>query len=69
MRCKDARSFVHCLQILNQVRTLPTTHTQLDVTFPKMPCSWLSLDTMDVSGDLHLDVVRLVCGFESLSTN
>ena len=30
---------------------------QLDVTFPYMPCEWMSLDTMDVSGDLHLDVV------------
>ncbi len=29
---------------------------QVDVTFPRMPCSWLSLDTMDVSGDMHLDV-------------
>lgn len=28
----------------------------LDVTFPRMPCSWTSLDVMDVSGDLHLDV-------------
>jgi hypothetical protein len=23
-----------------------------------MPCSWLSLDAMDISGDMHLDVVR-----------
>ncbi len=29
------------------------------MTFPYMPCSWLSLDTMDISGDLHLDVVSL----------
>lgn len=27
-----------------------------DVTFPKMPCSWLSLDAMDISGEMHLDV-------------
>lgn len=33
---------------------------QVDVTFPKMPCAWLSLDAMDISGDLHLDVVSLV---------
>ncbi|KAF5837666.1 endoplasmic reticulum vesicle transporter-domain-containing protein [Dunaliella salina] len=31
---------------------------QVDVTFPRMPCSWLSLDTMDVSGELHLDVMH-----------
>ncbi len=40
----------------------PRTHdppSQVDVTFPRMPCSWLSLDAMDVSGELHLDVVRL----------
>jgi hypothetical protein len=30
---------------------------QFDVTFPKMPCSWLSLDAMDISGEMHLDVV------------
>lgn len=28
----------------------------VDVTFPKIPCSWLSLDAMDISGELHLDV-------------
>lgn len=28
----------------------------VDVSFPRMPCSWLSLDAMDISGDLHLDV-------------
>ena len=29
---------------------------QLDVTFPGMPCGWMSLDAMDVSGELELDV-------------
>lgn len=33
-----------------------TIKIHVNVTFPHMPCSWLSLDTMDVSGDLHLDV-------------
>eukprot|EP00198_Chlamydomonas_reinhardtii_P004228 XP_001693564.1 predicted protein [Chlamydomonas reinhardtii] len=28
-----------------------------DVTFPKVPCAWLSLDAMDISGELHLDLV------------
>lgn len=23
-----------------------------------MPCAWLSLDAMDISGEMHLDVVR-----------
>lgn len=31
---------------------------QLDVTFPGLPCSILSLDAMDISGEQHLDVVR-----------
>jgi hypothetical protein len=30
---------------------------EVDYTFPYIPCAWLSLDNMDVSGDLHLDVV------------
>eukprot|EP00878_Enallax_costatus_P011895 GHUV01012419.1.p1 GENE.GHUV01012419.1~~GHUV01012419.1.p1 ORF type:complete len:384 (+),score=81.13 GHUV01012419.1:266-1417(+) len=29
-----------------------------DVTFPQMPCSWLSLDAMDISGEMHLDVAN-----------
>ena len=32
---------------------------QVDVTFPYMPCAWISLDVMDISGDLHLDVVSV----------
>ncbi|KDD76673.1 endoplasmic reticulum vesicle transporter [Helicosporidium sp. ATCC 50920] len=27
-----------------------------DVTFHRMPCSWVSLDVMDISGELHLDL-------------
>ena len=27
-----------------------------DVSFPKMPCAWLTLDAMDVAGDSHLHV-------------
>ncbi|OWM79936.1 hypothetical protein CDL15_Pgr006240 [Punica granatum] len=29
---------------------------QFDVTFPALPCSILSLDAMDISGEQHLDV-------------
>ncbi len=32
---------------------------QFDITFPAMPCEWISLDLMDISGELHLDVVSL----------
>uniref|UniRef100_A0A7S0LUE1 Endoplasmic reticulum vesicle transporter C-terminal domain-containing protein n=1 Tax=Cryptomonas curvata TaxID=233186 RepID=A0A7S0LUE1_9CRYP len=31
-----------------------------DVTFPRMPCSIISLDTMDISGEQHLDVTHEV---------
>jgi len=30
---------------------------QFDITFPALPCEWLSLDAMDISGEMHLDVV------------
>lgn len=34
-------------------------YLQFDVTFPALPCSILSLDAMDISGEQHLDVVRM----------
>lgn len=39
---------------------------QFDVTFPVIPCSLLSLDAVDISGEQHLDIVctakrTLVC--------
>ena len=33
---------------------------QFDMTFPALPCEWISLDVMDISGDMHLDVVRML---------
>lgn len=39
---------------------------QFDVTFPALPCEWISLDLMDISGELHLDVVRLSTNLHSL---
>lgn len=30
---------------------------QFDVTFPVIPCSLLSLDAVDISGEQHLDIV------------
>lgn len=34
----------------------------LDVTFPNVPCGVLTMDILDLTGDLHVDVVQL--GFE-----
>eukprot|EP00798_Chlamydomonas_sp_ICE-L_P002491 gene2491-5419_t len=58
--------FISEVRLYAQVNTLhelevdtstgETIKIHINVTFPSMPCSWLSLDTMDVSGDLHLDV-------------
>ena len=31
-----------------------------DISFPRMPCSIISLDTMDISGEQHLDVTHEV---------
>eukprot|EP00271_Cylindrocystis_brebissonii_P013203 TRINITY_DN32853_c0_g1_i1.p1 TRINITY_DN32853_c0_g1~~TRINITY_DN32853_c0_g1_i1.p1 ORF type:complete len:390 (+),score=61.40 TRINITY_DN32853_c0_g1_i1:291-1460(+) len=35
-----------------------TLQINLDVTFPELACSVLSLDAMDISGEQHLDVVH-----------
>ena len=37
---------------------------QMDVTFPNLACSVLSLDAMDISGEQHLDVVMWNVGTE-----
>jgi hypothetical protein len=39
---------------------------QLDVTFPALACSVVSLDAMDVSGEQHLDVVSTITIFRIL---
>lgn len=33
---------------------------QFDISFYGLPCEWISLDAMDISGDMHLDVVCTV---------
>eukprot|EP00798_Chlamydomonas_sp_ICE-L_P025639 gene25639-11297_t len=33
-----------------------TITISFDIVFPKMPCAWMSVDTMDISGNMHLDV-------------
>lgn len=30
---------------------------QFDLSFPEIPCSILSLDAIDISGEQHLDIV------------
>lgn len=63
---------VMCLLFLSELRVYMTMTTDyqlsvdtsrgeqmrinLDITFPRMPCSVISLDVMDVSGDQELDV-------------
>lgn len=39
---------------------------QFDVTFPSIPCSLLSVDAMDISGEQHLDIVCTI-GFSSIT--
>ncbi|CAG9462263.1 unnamed protein product [Pedinophyceae sp. YPF-701] len=41
--------------------TVDTTRNEkiditVDITLPRLPCAWLSVDAMDVSGESHLDV-------------
>lgn len=31
---------------------------QFDITFPSIPCTLLSVDTTDISGEQHHDIVR-----------
>lgn len=52
--CDDARHDVDLAPAATQHHTVVN---QVDVTFPHMPCAWLSLDTVDISGKLHLDAV------------
>ncbi|KAJ8541402.1 hypothetical protein K7X08_002218 [Anisodus acutangulus] len=33
-----------------------TLHINFDITFPALPCSILSVDAMDISGEQHLDI-------------
>lgn len=40
----------------------PPPPAQFDMTFAHMPCSWMSVDVMDVSGESQLDVVRPPAG-------
>lgn len=42
---------------------------QFDVTFPALPCSILSLDALDISGEQHLDVVGLASSIFALYVN
>ena len=32
--------------------------TQINITLPNMPCEWISIDALDISGDVQLDMVR-----------
>jgi hypothetical protein len=34
----------------------PRLDVRFDLTFPRLPCAWLTLDVMDASGEMHLDV-------------
>ena len=52
----------NCCCLAIDLKKLITTlllvlEVQFDVTFPALPCSILSLDAMDISGEQHLDVV------------
>ncbi len=33
------------------------TPQQINVTLPNMPCEWISIDALDISGDVQLDMV------------
>ena len=35
-------------------------HINVDITFPHLPCSLLSVDSMDVSGEMQIDVLKSV---------
>ncbi|GMP80221.1 hypothetical protein CsSME_00035402 [Camellia sinensis var. sinensis] len=43
-------------QLLVDTSRGETLRINFDVTFPALPCSILSLDAMDISGEQHLDV-------------
>ncbi|KAL7176019.1 hypothetical protein ACSBR2_029571 [Camellia fascicularis] len=45
-------------QLLVDTSRGETLRINFDVTFPALPCSILSLDAMDISGEQHLDVIE-----------
>ena len=54
----NALTFVGNLPPKSQLKSQLGRQINFDVTFSRLPCSVLSLDAMDVSGEHELDVVH-----------
>ena len=68
-----ARAHTHGTQTTHpnaHAHTPNQTHarSQFDIDFHALPCEWISLDVMDISGEMFLDVARVLvalCGRRS----
>ncbi|KAK8558779.1 hypothetical protein V6N13_098417 [Hibiscus sabdariffa] len=55
----EFKSYLHTVtetKLLVDTSRGETFHINFDVTFPAIPCTLLSVDTMDISGEQHLDI-------------
>ncbi|GMH00130.1 hypothetical protein Nepgr_001969 [Nepenthes gracilis] len=55
----ELRLYLHAVtetQLVVDTSRAGTLRINFDITFPALPCSILSLDAMDISGEQHLDV-------------
>lgn len=54
--CKTSY-YVDVISFYHKTNWSSILYLQFDITFPALPCSILSVDAMDISGEQHLDVV------------
>ena len=54
---KETDTYIVVWQCLTSVFCNTNSNLQFDITFPSIPCTLLSIDTTDISGEQHHDIV------------